>query len=140
MVLQTSIPTVINQNLFGLSTSATVAINEKSRQLEQEGKVIYKFGFGQSPFPVPELVVDALKAHAHEKDYLAVRGLPALREAIANFTNNRRGTFASANEVLVGPGSKELMFLLQLSYYGEIVIPAPSGYPTHRRLRSLGGL
>ncbi len=126
MVLQTSIPTVINQNLFGLSTSATVAINEKSRQLEQEGKVIYKFGFGQSPFPVPELVVDALKAHAHEKDYLAVRGLPALREAIANFTNNRRGTFASANEVLVGPGSKELMFLLQLSYYGEIVIPAPS--------------
>ena len=126
MVSNTSIPTVINQNLFGLKTSATVAINEKSRELERAGKTVYKFGFGQSPFPVPKLVVEALQAHAHEKDYLAVRGLPALREAIANFTNHRKGTFATADDVLVGPGSKELMFLLQLSYYGDIVIPSPS--------------
>lgn len=121
-----TIPVVINQNLFGLSTSATVAVNEKSRQLEKEGRTIFKFGFGQSPFPVPDLVVNALKAHAHEKDYLPVRGLPALRTAIASFCNNRKGTAATADEVLVGPGSKELMFLLQLCYYGDIVIPSPS--------------
>ncbi|MCB9329895.1 MAG: aminotransferase class I/II-fold pyridoxal phosphate-dependent enzyme [Lewinellaceae bacterium] len=126
MLSNAPIPTVINQNLFGLRTSATVAINEKSKALEQTGKTIYKFGFGQSPFPVPDLVVEALKRHAHEKDYLAVRGLPALRDAIAKFTNHRKGTFAVADDVLVGPGSKELMFLLQLSYYGDIVIPAPS--------------
>lgn len=126
MIQNFPIPVVINQSLLGLSTSATVAINEKSRQLEKEGRTVYKFGFGQSPFPVPQLVVDALKAHAHEKDYLPVRGLPALRSAIATFCNHRKGTFATADEVLVGPGSKELMFLLQLCYYGEIVIPAPS--------------
>jgi len=28
--------------------------------------------------------------------------------------------------VLIGPGSKELMFLLLLVYYGEIVIPTPA--------------
>jgi aspartate aminotransferase len=126
MLSSSPIPSVINQNLFGLSTSATVTINEKSKQLEQQGKKVFKLGFGQSPFPVPDLVVEALKKHAHEKDYLPVRGLPALREAISNFTNHRKGTFSTADEVLVGPGSKELMFLLQLSYYGEIVIPAPS--------------
>ena len=126
MLTNISIPTIINQNLFGLSTSATVAINEKSRQLERLGKKVFKLGFGQSPFPVPDLVVESLKAHAHEKDYLPVRGLPALREAISQFTNHRKGTFSTADDVLVGPGSKELMFLLQLSYYGEIVIPAPS--------------
>ena len=126
MTVNTSIPTVINQNLFGLNTSATVAINEKSRQMEHEGKKVFKLGFGQSPFPVPDLVVESLKKHAHEKDYLAVRGLPALREAISNFTNHRKGTLSTAEEVLVGPGSKELMFLLQLSYYGEIIIPTPS--------------
>ncbi|TNE56568.1 MAG: aminotransferase class I/II-fold pyridoxal phosphate-dependent enzyme [Bacteroidetes bacterium] len=125
MLSNTPIPVVINQNLFGLSTSATVAINERSRALEKTGKTVYKLGFGQSPFPVPHLVVQALKKHAHEKDYLAVRGLPALREAISEFTNERKGGFSTAEEVLVGPGSKELMFLLQLSYYGEIVIPAP---------------
>ena len=112
MLSNAPIPTVINQNLFGLRTSATVAINEKSKALEQTGKTIYKFGFGQSPFPVPDLVVEALKRHAHEKDYLAVRGLPALRDAIAKFTNHRKGTFAVADDVLIGPGSKELMFLL----------------------------
>lgn len=126
MVSNDTINTVINQNLFGLSTSATVAINEKSRAMERAGKTVYKFGFGQSPFPVPTLVVESLREHAHEKDYLPVRGLQQLREAIAQYTNLRKGTTATAEDVLVGPGSKELMFLLQLSYYGEIVIPAPS--------------
>lgn len=126
MLSNAPIPTVINQNLFGLSTSATVTINEKSKLLERQGKKVFKLGFGQSPFPVPDLVVNALKEHAHEKDYLAVRGLPALREAISNFVNHRKGIRSTPDEVLIGPGSKELMFLLQLSYYGEIVIPAPS--------------
>ena len=31
-----------------------------------------------------------------------------------------------ADHVLVGPGTKELMFLLQLVYYGDLVIPSPS--------------
>ena len=125
MLSSNPLPIIINQNLFGLNTSATVAINEASLALEQAGKTVYRLGFGQSPFPVPEIVVEKLREHAHEKDYLAVRGLQDLRKAIADFTNERKGAFATADEVLVGPGSKELMFLLQLSYYGEIVIPAP---------------
>jgi aspartate aminotransferase len=32
---------------------------------------------------------------------------------------------ASADEILVGPGSKELLFLLQLCFYGEIIVPTP---------------
>ena len=37
-----------------LKPSSTLAINETSKQLEQQGKKIFKFGFGQSPFKVPE--------------------------------------------------------------------------------------
>jgi len=48
-------------------------------------KKIYNFGLGQSPFPVPTPVVDTLKLYAHEKDYLPSKGLPALKEAVANF-------------------------------------------------------
>ncbi|MEZ4917698.1 MAG: aminotransferase class I/II-fold pyridoxal phosphate-dependent enzyme [Saprospiraceae bacterium] len=120
------LPTVTNQNLFGLSTSATLAINERSRALMDAGKKVYRFGFGQSPFPVPNSVVESLREHAHEKDYLPVQGLPALREALASFINSHTGTRFKSSQFLIGPGSKELMFLLQLSYYGELVIPAPS--------------
>lgn len=120
-----SVSSVINQNLFGLNISATVAINEKSNALLKSGKKVYRFGFGQSPFPVPDIVVKALQENAFQKDYLPVRGLPELRAAIADFINRRKGTSADAGDVLIGPGSKELMFLLQLSYYGELVIPAP---------------
>ena len=36
-----------------LKPSSTLAINETSRKLEEQGKKIFKFGFGQSPFKVP---------------------------------------------------------------------------------------
>jgi len=68
---------------------ATLAINERSKQLQREGKTVYRLGLGQSPFPVPVPVVDALKLHAHEKDYLPAKGLPELREAVAGFHQRR---------------------------------------------------
>jgi aspartate aminotransferase len=83
-------------------------------------------GLGQSPFPVPERVVESLRVHAHEKDYLPVQGLPALREAVAGHHQRELGIETCADEVLVGPGSKELMFMLQLVYYGDLVIPTPT--------------
>ncbi len=116
----------LNLNIRGLKKSATLAINEQSRQLQQAGKKVYRLGFGQSPFPVPGPVVKALQAHAHEKDYLDVKGLPELRHSIAGFYRRRQGLHRSAADVLVGPGSKELLFLLQLVYYGDLVIPTPS--------------
>ncbi|MFQ6061306.1 MAG: pyridoxal phosphate-dependent aminotransferase, partial [Thermoplasmata archaeon] len=66
-----------------------------------------------------------LKLHAHEKDYLPVKGLPQLRQAVARFHRRKDHINAQANRVLVGPGSKELMFLLQLVFYGEIIVPTP---------------
>lgn len=69
----------INLNVRGMRPSATVAINERCNELLAAGREIYKLGLGQSPFPVPEPVVNELRAHAHEKDYLPVTGLRALR-------------------------------------------------------------
>lgn len=116
----------INLNVRGLKQSATLAINELSAQLAHEGKTIYKLGLGQSPFPVPQPVVDELKVNAYQKDYLPVRGLRELRDAVADFNRRRQGIDCSGQDVLIGPGSKELMFLLQLVYYGDLVIPTPS--------------
>jgi aspartate aminotransferase len=69
--------------------------------------------------------VQALRLHAHEKEYLPVKGLFALKEAVAGFHRQKDLIEANADYVLAGPGSKELMFLLQLVFYGEIIVPTP---------------
>lgn len=116
----------LNLNVRGMPLSATLHINELSNKLKKQGKKVYKFGLGQSPFPVPKPVVEELRANAFQKDYLEVKGLRQLREAVAEYHSRRNDIQKNADQVLIGPGSKELMFLLQFVYYGELVIPTPS--------------
>ncbi len=116
----------LNLNVRSLDESATLAINEESGKLTREGRRIYRLGLGQSPFPVPEPVVAALREHAHEKDYLPVKGLPELRKAVADYHSRAEGIDCRPSDILIGPGSKELMFIVQLTYYGDLVIPTPS--------------
>ncbi len=116
----------LNLNVRGLNQSATLLINERSNELIQKGETVYKLGLGQSPFPVPEIVQEALRRNAHQKDYLPVRGLLKLRESIAEFNYRHQGIEGSADDIMIGPGSKELIFILQLVYYGELIIPTPS--------------
>lgn len=115
----------LEHNLHGLRRSATLAINEHSIKLESEGKKIYRFGLGQSPFPVPKIVVDALIKNAHQKDYLAVKGLYELREAVVEFAQRTIGLYTTPDQIMIGPGSKELLFLAQLAFAGDLIIPSP---------------
>jgi aspartate aminotransferase len=109
-----------------LKPSSTLLINETSRKLEEQGKKIYKFGFGQSPFKVPEDVVKELKDNAHQNKYLPMQGLSELRNAVANHTSKKKSYDYKSENVIIGPGSKELMFLLHVIFDGEIILPAPS--------------
>ena len=109
-----------------LKPSSTLLINETSRKLEEQGKKIYKFGFGQSPFKVPEDVVNELKDNAHQNKYLPMQGLSELRDAVAKYTSKRKNYDYKSENVIIGPGSKELMFLLHVIFDGEIILPAPS--------------
>jgi len=128
----------LNPNVFGLTPSATLAINERSDQLITEGRKVYKLGLGQSPFPVPPVVVRALQAAAGEKDYLPVRGLRPLREEVTEFLHRRHGIERARRQVLVGPGSKELIFMTQLAYAGELLVPSPSWVSYAPQARIIG--
>ncbi|HSN54661.1 MAG TPA: aminotransferase class I/II-fold pyridoxal phosphate-dependent enzyme [Candidatus Sulfomarinibacteraceae bacterium] len=116
----------LNLNVRGMTPSATVAINERCNELRRQNRKIFKLGLGQSPFPVPGPVVEKLRTNAFQKDYLPVKGLHELRRAVAEYYRRTQGLQFTWDNVLVGPGSKELMFLLQLVYYGDLVIPTPS--------------
>ena len=52
---------MIKDLINNLKPSATLKINEESKKLENEGKNIFKFGFGQSPFQIPKDVTEELK-------------------------------------------------------------------------------
>ena len=81
---------MIKNKIKNLDLSATLKINEISKNLEKEGKKIIKFGFGQSPFPIPDNIVEELKKNAHQKSYLPIQGLPDLREAISNYESKKK--------------------------------------------------
>ena len=109
-----------------LKPSSTLAINETSRKLEEQGQKIFKFGFGQSPFKVPVDVVEELKNNAHQNQYLPMQGLSKLRDVVAKYTSVKKNFNYKSENVIIGPGSKELMFLLHIIFDGEIILPAPS--------------
>ena len=116
----------IKDQIDKLKPSATLAINEESNRLKKSGKKIYKFGFGQSPFPIPESIVSALKTNANKHTYLPMQGLEELRSAIADYLNKNNNNDFDKEDILVGPGTKELMFLTQIAFQGEVLLPAPS--------------
>ena len=109
-----------------LKPSSTLLINETSKKLEDQGKRIFKFGFGQSPFMVPEDIVKELKNNAHQNKYLPMQGLFELRDTIAKYISTKKNYNYNSKNVIIGPGSKELMFLLHVIFDGEIILPAPS--------------
>ena len=116
----------VKKRILKLKESSTLAINEKSKDLIRTGKKIYRFGFGQSPFQIPEKIVDTLKLNAHKKEYLPIQGLPKLRENISRYLFKRTGAKYSKENILITPGSKEAMLLIHVTFNGEIITPAPS--------------
>lgn len=109
-----------------LAHSATLHINEMSVVRINAGQKVYRWGFGQSPFPVPQIMVEALRRFAPEKNYLEVQGLEVLREKIATYTADKIGCSYQAENIIVGPGSKQLIFQLLMSLEGPLLLPTPS--------------
>ena len=114
------------KSILKLKQSSTLVINEKCKELINQGKKVYQFGFGQSPFPVPEKIVNALKENAHRKEYLPIQGLDKLRESISKNLKNKTGVNYSKENIVITPGSKEAMLLLHVAFNGEIILSAPS--------------
>ena len=117
---------MLNERFRNTEPSSTLRINEISNKLLDEGKNVYKFGLGQSPFPVPEILIETLKKNAHQKDYLNVSGLLKLREAVAEYHSKKNFYNYSEDNVIIGPGSKELIFQCQMVTEMPLLLPKPS--------------
>lgn len=110
-----------------LAKSGTLSLNEKMQAMQSAGRRIFQFGFGESPFPPPARVQEALRNWAGRSEYTPVAGLPRLREKIAEFHHEADRYRIGADQVLVAPGTKPLLFNTMHAFQpGEVYLPGPS--------------
>lgn len=110
--------------------SPSTAAAARARELKAAGRDIVDMTVGEPDFDTP----DAVKAEAHaaidrgETKYTAVNGTPALRKAVIGDFQRRLGMSYADNEICVGGGAKQILFLALMASVendAEVIIPAP---------------
>lgn len=113
-----------------IKVSPSTAAAARARELKAAGRDIADLTVGEPDFDTPE----AVKAAAHaaidrgETKYTAVNGTPALRKAIIDDFQKRLGISYGDNEICVGGGAKQILFLALMASVengAEVIIPAP---------------
>ncbi len=117
-----------------------MAVFTRAKELEKEGRSIIHLELGEPDFHAAAPVVDALRAAvANGRDrYVATRGIPPLRSAIANYLKRTRNLDVAAEQVLVAPGCKMALALAMMALIepgDEVLYPDPSFpiYPSFTR-------
>jgi aspartate aminotransferase len=123
-----------------LTGEGALAVFSRAKELEREGRSIIHLELGEPDFHPAAAVVDALRdAAASGRDrYVATRGIPALRAAIASYLRRTRRLEVSSEEVLVAPGCKMALSLAMMALIepgAEVLYPDPSFpiYPSFTR-------
>ncbi len=108
----------------------------KAKELEKKGIKIVNFGIGQPDIPTFEHIINAAKEALDSRftGYTETAGIYELREAIAEYLNNRYSSDVQPSEVIVAPGAKAALFLALSAYLregDEVLVPEPSfpAYP-----------
>jgi aspartate/methionine/tyrosine aminotransferase len=121
----------VSQRLGRLPGSATLAINNRAREMSAEGRDVISFGAGEPDFPTPEHIVAAARRAAGDSvnhHYSANVGLLPLREAIVDYTNAHSGVEVDLTQILVSNGAKQAIFqsfAALLDPGDEVLLPAP---------------
>jgi aspartate aminotransferase len=125
-------PLLLEDHLSSIVIPANLRINDQINQYRKQcaingcSRPYFHFAFGQSPFSPPAKIIQALREHANKHDYLPTAGLPELRESIALYYQKIFGLDCEAKEIVISPGSKEMLSMLLATLQGSILIPSPS--------------
>src|ERR1700740_671138 len=100
-----------------LTGEGALAVFARAKELKKQGRSIIHLELGEPDFHPAAPVVDALRsAVAGGRDrYCSTRGIPALREAIAQYLRRTRRLEVAAEEVLVAPGCKMALSLAMMA-------------------------
>jgi aspartate aminotransferase len=133
-ILRTTM-TRIASRIAELTGEGALAVFSRAKELEREGRSIIHLELGEPDFHPAAPVVDALRdAVAAGRDrYVSTRGIPALREAIAEYLRRTRRVEAAAEEVIVAPGCKMALAMAMMALIepgDEVLYPDP-GFPIY---------
>ncbi|MFA8435358.1 MAG: pyridoxal phosphate-dependent aminotransferase [Marinifilaceae bacterium] len=123
---------LLEEHLRTISSPANIVINDRIKNSREICKKVgcdrpyHHFAFGQSPFPPPPTVVEALSRNASQHDYLPTAGILPLRELVAEFYQQKFKLHCSAKEIIISPGSKEMIAMIMAVIQGSVLIPIPS--------------
>jgi aspartate aminotransferase len=136
--------TRIASRVSQLNGEGALAVFTRAKELEKQGRSIIHLELGEPDFHPAAPVVDAVRnAVASGRDrYCATRGIPALREEIADYLARTRELSLKPEQVLVAPGCKMALSLAMMALIepgDEVLYPDPSFpiYPSFTR--GLGG-
>ena len=130
MKLAKRISRLSNENAFIVLAEVT--------KLKEQGRDIINFGVGEPDFDTPSNIknagIDAInKNFTH---YSPPAGVPDFRRSVAKYINNTRKINIDMDNVIVGPGTKPIIFYAISSLIDEgdeVIYPNP-GYPIYESL------
>ncbi|MBI2300926.1 MAG: pyridoxal phosphate-dependent aminotransferase, partial [Armatimonadetes bacterium] len=131
------------QRVIGLGGEAAFTVLAEVQALQRQGRDIVSFAIGELVFPTPEPIkeaaVEAIRGNMTR--YAPSAGTLELREAAARAAGEQRGLTYSADEVVVTPGAKPILFygLMALANAGdEVIYPTPC-FPVYENIVQLLG-
>ena len=135
---------VFADRMKNLETETAFEVLAKAKQLEKQGKSIIHLEIGEPDFDTPQNIKDAaMKAiNAGYTHYTPSAGMLEFRQVIADYISKTRNIPVKAEEVVVTPGAKPIMFfsILALVNPGEEVLCPDPGFPVYEALiKFVGG-
>ena len=115
----------------------------KAKELAAKGIHVVNFGVGQPDFRPPSHVIEEAKRALDEgfTGDTEAQGIRELREAIADYLNERYQAGVSPDEVLVTTGAKTAIFMSIFALVGpgdEVIVPEPSYYAYSEAAKASG--
>ncbi len=120
----------LSDRLNSLSTSATLAMSQKSSELKAQGVDVINLSVGEPDFNTPDLIKEAAKKAIDDNysHYSPVPGYPSLRAAVAAKLKNENGLDFAPSQICVSNGAKQAVCNTVLALVNpgdEVIVPAP---------------
>jgi len=143
MEVATKLP--VAERILEIEESATLAMAQKSRELQKKGIDIISLSIGEPDFHVPEIVKQAaIKAiQDNFSFYPPVAGFPELREAIVKKLLRDNNLHYKPDQIVVSNGAKHAIanaFFAILDPGDEVIVPAPYWVSYTELIKLAGGV
>ncbi|AJA68758.1 hypothetical protein HMPREF9714_00535 [Myroides odoratimimus CCUG 12901] len=121
---------LLSNRINNLTTSQTLAMAAKARELKEQGVDVISLSLGEPDFNAPEFIKEAAIQAVKDNysKYPPVEGYKELREAISNKFKRDNNLNYSPSQIVVSTGAKQSLYNVahvMINPGDEVVIPAP---------------